>query len=112
MNSQMIRIPFMYILVVAALLIFAGVAGAQTAESNFKSKCASCHGPDGKGGTAVGKTLGVHDFTSDAVQKQTDAQLSETISKGKNKMPAYGSRLKENDIKDLVAYIRQLAKPK
>lgn len=76
----------------------------------YKSKCAACHGADGKGNTAVAKTLGVRDFASPEVQKETDADLSTILAKGKNKMPGYEKQLKESQIKDLVAYIRELAK--
>jgi mono/diheme cytochrome c family protein len=38
--------------------------------------------------------------------------LAETITKGKNKMPAYGGKLKDSEIKELVAYVRQLGKAK
>jgi mono/diheme cytochrome c family protein len=40
----------------------------------------------------------------------SDEDLSSAIEKGKNKMPAYGKSLKPDQIKDLVAYIRSLAK--
>lgn len=76
----------------------------------YKSKCAACHGADGKGNTPVAKTLGVRDFASPEVQKETDAELSTILAKGKNKMPGYEKQLKESQIKDLVAYIRELGK--
>ena len=66
---------------------------------------------DGKG-SAVGQKMGVHDFTSADVQKMSDAELTDVITKGKNKMPAYAGKLQESDIKGLVAYIRQLGKGK
>ena len=50
------------------------------------------------------------DLKSDDVQKQTDDQLTEVISKGRGKMPAFGSKFSADQIKSLVAYIRQLAK--
>ena len=37
-------------------------------------------------------------------------QLIEVITKGRKKMPPYGTSLKEPQIKELVAYIRDLAK--
>jgi mono/diheme cytochrome c family protein len=40
----------------------------------------------------------------------SDADLTATITNGKNKMPAYGKSLKADDIKELVAYIRTLKK--
>ena len=84
-------------------------AVAQDAAATFKAKCAMCHGADGKG-SAMGTKMGAHDFTSADVQKQTDAQLTEIITKGKAKMPAYDGKLKDTEIKDLVAFIRGLAK--
>jgi cytochrome c6 len=82
---------------------------AQDAAATYKTKCAMCHGTDGKG-SPTGLKMGVHDFTSADVQKQTDAQLTETITKGKGKMPSYDGKLKDSEIKDLVAYVRSLGK--
>jgi len=75
----------------------------------YKSKCAMCHGADGTG-SATGKTMGAHDFTTAEMQGMSDAELSTIITNGKNKMPAYGKSLKADDIKGLVAYIRTLKK--
>ena len=54
--------------------------------------------------------MGVHDFRSSEVQKETDAQLAGIISNGKGKMPKYADKLKEAEIKDLTAYVRDLGK--
>jgi cytochrome c6 len=83
---------------------------ADDAAATYKAKCASCHAPDGKGSTPAGKALGVHDFSSAPVQQMSDAELAGIVSAGKNKMPGYAKSLKEPDIKDLVAYVRGLAK--
>jgi cytochrome c6 len=80
-------------------------AVAQDAAATYKAKCAMCHGPDGKGGK-----MGTRDFASPEVQKESDADLAGIITNGKGKMPKYGEKLKENEIKDLVTYIRGLAK--
>lgn len=84
-------------------------ASAQDGPTTYKNKCATCHGADGKG-SAIGQKMGVHDFTSADVQKETDAEMSEVISKGKGKMPSYQGKLSDAEIKGLVAYIRSLAK--
>ena len=43
----------------------------------------------------MGKTLGVTDLKADAAQKQTDAQLTDSITNGKGaKMPAYKGKLR------------------
>jgi cytochrome c6 len=83
-------------------------SGAQDASALFKSKCAGCHAADGTG-SAMGKKMGAHDFTTADVQGMTDAQLTDIITNGKNKMPKYAS-LKPEDVKGLVAYIRTLKK--
>lgn len=84
-------------------------AVAQDTAATYKAKCAMCHGADGKG-SATGTKMGAHDFTSDEVQKLSDAQLSLIIDKGKGKMPAYEGKLKDTEITDLVGFIRSLAK--
>lgn len=81
-----------------------------TGEKTYASKCAACHGPDGKGQTAMGKTNKLRDLASAEVEKLSDEELSAIIANGKNKMPAYGKSLKPEQIKELVAYIRALGK--
>lgn len=78
-------------------------------EATYKAKCATCHGPDGKGETATGKAMKVKDFASEDIQKQSDGDLAESISKGKGKMPAFKT-LTPEQVKGLVGYIRTLAK--
>lgn len=92
----------------AAVLVAPPSIQAQDAASLFKSKCAGCHGPDGTG-SAMGKKMGAHDFTSTDVQKMSDTELADTITNGKNKMPSYKS-LTPDQVKGLVAYIRTLKK--
>jgi mono/diheme cytochrome c family protein len=96
---------------VAAGVCFLGAPAKanNTAEATYKAKCAMCHGPDGKGETATGKTMKAKDFASEEVQKMSDADLTEAISKGKGKMPAYKT-LTADQVKGLVAYIRSFAK--
>jgi cytochrome c6 len=97
---------------IAAIFVLSVPAQAQNAsETLYKSKCAACHGSDGSG-SEMGKKLGAHDFQTAEVQKMSDVELSDVITNGKNKMPAYGKSLKAEDIKGLVAYIRSLAPAK
>lgn len=79
------------------------------AEATYKAKCAACHAADGSG-SEVGKKLGVHDFHSSQVQGESEADLTQIIAKGKNKMPAYEKSLKPDEIKGLVVYVRELGK--
>jgi len=83
-------------------------AKADTAagEALFKSKCAGCHGADGKGKEAMKTT----DLAAADVQKMSDTDLGGIISNGKGgKMPAYKT-LTPEQLKDLVSYIRSLKK--
>jgi cytochrome c6 len=96
----------------AALLAGIGFFGSRAkadtaaAEATYKAKCASCHGPDGKGKEA----LKTKDFASPDVQNMSDADLSAIITNGKPpKMPPYKT-LTPDQVKDMVAYIRSFKK--
>ena len=113
MNKRLVRMIWVELLFAPFVLLFNTQARAQgDAASLYKTKCAACHGDDGKGDTATGKKLGARDFASPEVQNETDAQLIEITAKGKNKMPGYEKSLKDSQIKDFVAYIRELARKK
>ena len=94
----------------AVITLWSTALVAEDAASLYKAKCAACHGADGKGDTAMGKKLGVRDFASPEVQKMSDDELTAVIADGKNKMPSYKKSLKAEQIKELVGYIRSLAK--
>jgi cytochrome c6 len=83
---------------------------ASPASATYSAKCAMCHGADGKGNTPVGKALKVPDYKSPEVLKLTDAQLVASITGGKGKMPAFGSRLSGAEIQGLAKYVRTLQK--
>lgn len=100
-----------WLLPFAVVLLFLAARSAfADGEANYKAKCAGCHGADGAGSTAAGKALKVRDFHDPEVQKETDAELTDIITSGKNKMPKYGDKLKDTEIKELVAYVRTLGK--
>jgi mono/diheme cytochrome c family protein len=96
----------------ACLMLTTGVQAQTDAAKIYKTNCELCHGPDGSGNTGTGKALHAQDLRSDEIQKQSDAALSEVISKGRGKMPAFGAKFKPDDITKLVAYIRTLAAKK
>lgn len=96
-------------LVVIFLFLSARSAFAD-AEATYKAKCAGCHGADGVGSTAAGKATKAHDFHDPEVQKETDAEMTDIISNGKNKMPKYSDKLKDAEIKELVSFVRALGK--
>jgi cytochrome c6 len=109
MNFSMNRIGGKAVLALAITFVF-GTSVRADGAGDFKAKCAACHGADGSGTTATGKALKVRDLGSSDVQSQSDAQLTDIVTNGKNKMPAYKGKLTDDQIKGLVAYIRGLAK--
>jgi cytochrome c6 len=100
-----VRMGLVTLLAGGVIAVCSSTAVAQDAAATYKAKCAMCHGADGKGGK-----MGTRDFASAEVKGETDAQLTEIITKGKGKMPSYDGKLKDTEIKDLVTYIRGLAK--
>jgi mono/diheme cytochrome c family protein len=92
------------------------VTRAADAKTNWVNNCAQCHGPDGKANTKMGKMLSAKDLTDPKVQADfTDAKATQSIKEGvkqngKTTMKAFGSKLTEDEIKALVAYVRTLKK--
>jgi cytochrome c6 len=92
----------------AFALAFSTCSLADSGGDIFKAKCAMCHGADGKGATAMGKTLNLRDLGSADVQSQSDADLTGIITNGKGKMPKYDGKLSKDQINDVVKFIRTL----
>ncbi|MDP9338962.1 MAG: cytochrome c [Acidobacteriota bacterium] len=110
MERNPIRIVLTGLVGIGLMVFCAPATRAQGAGATlFKTKCAVCHGPDGTG-SPTGKKLGARNLASAEVQSQSDAQLTDVITKGKNKMPAYDGKLKPDEFTALVAYVRELAK--
>src|ERR1700720_3590392 len=86
--------------------------GQSDAAKLYKTNCALCHSADGSGDSPSGKALHAKDLRSEEVQKQSDEALSEIITKGKGKMPAFGAKIKPEDVTNLVSYLRALPKQK
>ena len=93
------------LLIVAALLL--PPPGAVDAADVFKGKtvyesyCEACHGPGGRGAMA-----GTPNFTRGQQLIRSDFALFESISTGRNAMPGFQGVLSENDILDVITYIR------
>jgi cytochrome c6 len=95
-------LPLFTIATALAVVLSLPLSAHAQSEALYKSKCAMCHGADGK------KAAG-HDLSSAEVQKESDADLAAVITNGKPpKMPKYADKLKPEEIKGLVAYIRTL----
>lgn len=96
------------LMLVASSMVRANpVPDSAASSATFRTKCAMCHGQDG-GGSEVGKSMNVPDLRSPVVQKLPDAQLAQIISDGKGGMPPFKNSLSEEQVHDLVTYIRSL----
>src|ERR1700680_3851049 len=113
MNCSMFRIGQKLLgALVLVFLLGASTRADDAAAKLYQTKCVACHAADGSGNTTVGKTLMIKDLRDPDGQKQSDADLTTIVAKGKNKMPAYEKTLKADEIKGLVAYVRGLAAKK
>lgn len=80
---------------------------AKTGAEIYDQQCAVCHGNDGKAQTVQGKKMHARDFTNSGWQARTsDDRIIKTITKGKEKMPAFGQKLSADEIKSLVQVVR------
>lgn len=92
-------------------------ASAETltkAKAIYQRDCALCHGESGDGKTDLAKDmqLSLIDWTDPkSLATRTDQQLFTVIRNGKDKMPSEDpGRAKDDEVRSLVAYIRNLAK--
>ena len=90
-----------------------------TADSLAKGKkiysydCAMCHGKDGDGkGDMASDLKNVPDFTKrDTLKNRTDGELFYIVRNGQGQdMPPEGDRAKDDDVWNMVNYVRSLAK--
>jgi mono/diheme cytochrome c family protein len=102
--------PLLLLAAASFAVLFALPVKADDAAAIYKAKCVACHAADGSGDTAAGKAMMVVDLRGPEIQKMTDDQLIDATTNGKGKMPAYKGKMTDDQIKQLVAYVRQLAK--
>ncbi|MGE5306546.1 MAG: c-type cytochrome [Alphaproteobacteria bacterium] len=97
----------------------AGAGDAAKGKTLFTKSCAGCHGETGKANGSASAALNPkpQDLSNKAYNKKLDdAFLHNIITKGgaavgkAPMMPPFGSQLKEQDVNDVIAYIRSLAK--
>lgn len=75
----------------------------------FQRSCSGCHGADGKGVMRLGLTKPPRDLTNAEFHASvSDADLRRVIRVGKNQMPAFGGLMGDEDLSNVIAYIRTL----
>jgi mono/diheme cytochrome c family protein len=98
----------------AAILLIAGAQGAsaqtltpQQAHGRqiLTQNCNICHLPQNPGSATYGPRLSKSSVNGD------DKLMKEVIQNGLVKMPGWKYTLKDNDINDIIAYVRTLPEP-
>jgi len=69
----------------------------------YEEHCANCHGADG-----MPTMLGTPDLSRGESLDVTDADLVRSIKAGRNLMPAYDTLIKDEDILNVISYMRTL----
>jgi len=113
------------ILIASAPVCAAGVQGHSAssaaapgplarAKNIYQIDCTVCHGDNGDGKTdlATSMSLSLRDWTDPkSLADKSDAELFKIIRDGKDKMPPEDAdRAKDDDVKNLVIYIRSFSK--
>src|SRR5438552_13916549 len=78
--------------------------------ATFKAKCVLCHGADGAGNTPLGKQLQAANLRSKDVQKKSNTELHKFVHDGQTNMPPFADQLTDEQIDQVVRYVRTLAK--
>lgn len=79
----------------------------------YQTNCASCHGAEGEGDGPAGKALKPPAANLKVMAPQhSDGDLAWKIAEGRGAMPPWKGTLSENDIWDVVNYIKQFASTK
>jgi cytochrome c oxidase cbb3-type subunit 3 len=94
-------------------------ASLKAAKENYTTFCAKCHGDDGKGNGPSAATLNPkpRDYTDcKTMGAKSDAELFKVISEGGDSvgmspdMQPWGGTLTDDEIHDLVKYVRSFCK--
>jgi mono/diheme cytochrome c family protein len=97
--------------VLGAFLLLSAPAGADVdGKAVYDKSCASCHGPDGKGETPVGRALKVVDLiTKRWASPDAIPDIEKTVREGVPRMPAMGAKLKPEEIAAVARFTQQMA---
>ena len=89
-----------------------GPEGMAKAKKLYSMDCAMCHGEKGDGkGDMASDIKNITDFTNpESMKDRTDGELFYIIRKGKGEMPVESDRAKDDDLWNLINYIREMAK--
>ena len=102
-------------ILIAITTLTAALAAQADSKAIYEGKCAKCHGADGKGQTKMGQKLGAKDYTDAKVQAELNDEKAfkvtkEGLKEGDKVIMKPAEDLSDQEIKALVAYMREFKK--
>ena len=93
---------------IGALILLGFITTAQAGDpfngyTIYNQHCLNCHGEDGSG-----EMIAIPNFSRGEGLLQTDYMLTETLKQGLGTMPAYQGLLDDNELADVITYLRTL----
>ena len=90
----------------------ANEASTKAGMTLYTKNCASCHGKTGLGDGVKARALKTFpgDLTKPAYQSQTDGEQFYKTKFGRGEMPKYDGKIADNDIWNIVNYMRTFKK--
>jgi mono/diheme cytochrome c family protein len=90
----------------AGIIVLCGAGNSLAADTTngqtiYSQHCTGCHGQDGSG-----TMPGMPDFARGEALFQPDPRIADAVRSGKGVMPGFQGLLSEDDILDVVAYLR------
>ncbi len=119
MRSRLSWVVFVPLMILPSWEIFSAQDNAE-AKRLYATYCSNCHGVSGKGDGLAAKSLPVkpaNHTDGNFMSQLSDQYLHDIISMGGSGvekspfMPAWGSLLKDQQIRDLISYMRSLSTP-
>ncbi len=118
-NSKIALLLATMAVTVAAMTLAASAQSKEVAADNYKTYCVQCHGMQGNGQGINVRDMSVQprDHTdAKSMSTRTDADLFKVIKEGGLSidksvlMPPWGDTLSDDEIHDMVQYLRKLCK--
>ncbi|HSE17639.1 MAG TPA: cytochrome c [Pyrinomonadaceae bacterium] len=80
-----------------------------TARANYAKHCEACHGPNAEGGPVKveNKQIKVPSLKRDHAVKLSDDHIAKMITNGEEEMPPFKDKMSQQEIADLVKFVRK-----